>query len=674
MNIQNKKSNKNKHLKITKSSIKELLSWLVGGFILLFVTEYIQRQDIQSIITFAKDRTNAFVINLLIILILTSIIFLLKRKKTAYFLISLLIISISLISAFMTNLRGMPLTYSDIFSIRDGMSIANKYINIYMIIGVVLALVICILITVYLFKQEKNSIRITSPTNIILAIIIAIVFTVSATSLRERKILDALRWDLKESYYYNGFVYSVLDSWYSYIRKKPEGYDKAQIENIKNNMNAVPAMSSNGTQVKKVSTDKKPNIMFVQLESFMDPTLIKEAKFSEDPIPNFRKLSKENTSGVMNAPTTGGGTARTEFEVLTGNNFDYLIPGEIPYDTIAKQKAINSVASTLKKQGYKATIIHNFQGNFYSRNTALNNLGFDRFVSMEYMQGIEKTPLNWSKDKVLKEYMQQSLESTVEKDLIYVITAQCHSKYPENDLGIDMPVKVEVQAPLTETDKNQLYYYANQLKETDEYIGETIKMVNEMKEDTIVVFFSDHMPALNVFKNDDFYLDKYEVPVGIYANYNTGQKQNLDLEAYQLSTELFTLAGAEYGPMERIHALLRNDENYQKDLESMQYDILFGKQYSINSDKDKPIQGEMRMGLFDITVDKVDKKGNTTTIKGKNFTQQSVVYVNNKKCETKFINDKTLEIKSVDKMDTVSVKQLGRNDAQLSSSNEIKIK
>lgn len=60
-------------LKINKTSIKEIIAWLLGGILLLFITEYIQRSDFTSIITFA--------INLLIILLITSITFILKRKK-----------------------------------------------------------------------------------------------------------------------------------------------------------------------------------------------------------------------------------------------------------------------------------------------------------------------------------------------------------------------------------------------------------------------------------------------------------------------------------------------------------------------------------------------------------------------------------------------------------------
>ena len=34
------------------------------------------------------------------------------------------------------------------------------------------------------------------------------------------------------------------------------------------------------------------NILFLQLESFFDPTLVNYLELSEDPIPNFRKLMK----------------------------------------------------------------------------------------------------------------------------------------------------------------------------------------------------------------------------------------------------------------------------------------------------------------------------------------------------------------------------------------------
>ena len=48
-------------------------------------------------------------------------------------------------------------------------------------------------------------------------------------------------------------------------------------------------------ETKKKNTDV--NILFLQLETFIDPTEVNFLSFSEDPIPNFRKLSEEYSSG-----------------------------------------------------------------------------------------------------------------------------------------------------------------------------------------------------------------------------------------------------------------------------------------------------------------------------------------------------------------------------------------
>lgn len=654
-----------KLLKINKKSIIELLSWMLGGFILLLITEYLQRENLSDIITFAKDRTNAFVINYMIILIITSVIFILKRKKTTYLIISSIILLLSIINKIITEIRGMPITYSDIFSIKDGLSIANKYIGLKMGISLLLVIAVSISITIWLFKKEKNATRINSYTNILITLVLIAIFSISITSLKERKIIDALRWDLKASYQHNGFVYSLLDSYFGYIRKEPKEYNKANIENIKKEVNSVSIMSTNDEE-----KSNKPNIIFVQLESFIDPTLIKEAKFSEDPIPNFRKLSKENLSGNINVPVTGGGTARTEFEVLTGNNFDYLIPGEIPYDSFVKEKNVNSIATTLKKQGYQTTIMHNFQGNFYNRNKAFENLGFDTFVSMEYMQNLEETFLGWRKDMVLLDYIQKSLKQNDKPDLVYAIAVEGHGKYPDYDKGLDLPIKVETT--LSEQDKYQLYHYANLLKGTDEFIGKLMEMVDKEEEDTMVVFYSDHTPALNVFLKDDFYLDKYETPYAVYSNFDI-PKEKLNLESYQLSTLAMGLSDVKYGPIETIHAMRGNDENYQKELELVQYDMLFGKNYYLN-DEDKVKDNKMKMGLEDIVIESIDNNNGKIIINGKNFNKSSCAYINGKKVETILIDSTKLEVNNMKDVKEVVVKQLGKYDASIGESNELILK
>ena len=79
----------------------------------------------------------------------------------------------------------------------------------------------------------------------------------------------------------------------------------------------------------------------------------------------------------------------------------------------------------------------------------------------------------------------------------------------------------------------------------------------------------------------------------------------------------------------------------------------------------------MKMGLNDVTVTSLEYEKDHMIIQGSNFTENSAVYIDNKKVDTIFINDKTLKIKMIKTRDTLQVKQLGRNDGLLSKSNSI---
>ena len=270
-----------------------------------------------------------------------------------------------------------------------------------MVVGVLIFLILIISITIILFKKEKNNKRIRSLSNVLLMIILMITFPIITKYQYDKGNMSYIRWDITASYKKNGYVFSTIESAVKYIRVKPKGYSKKAIEEIRDKVDEKEKEDN-----RKI-IGNKPNIIFIQLEAFMDPTKIKEAKFSEDPIPNFRKICDENKGYMANVPTTGGGTVRTEYEVMTGNNIDYLTPGEIPYNTILKGKYYNSIATTLKSQGYGAHAIHNFQGNFYTRNNAYEKLGFDTFTSIEYMNWYEKNERGWVKDKILTKYIKK---------------------------------------------------------------------------------------------------------------------------------------------------------------------------------------------------------------------------------------------------------------------------
>ena len=560
------------------------------------------------------------------------------------------------------KVRGIPLTFSDLYSIGEAMEIADKYINKTMIIIAVICLAFLIAVAVFLYKLDCDTKRFKL-INFVLIFIVSIGFFSTVRSQQSKNIMQFKRWDIPASYKCNGLTYSTVESCVKYIRKKPNDYSQAKIQEIKDKVDKAEASDN------RTLNNKKPNILFVQLEAFMDPTEVKGIKYSEDPIPNFRKLTQTFTHGMASAPTTGGGTVRTEFEVMTGNNIDYLTPGEIPYNTILKSKYYNSVATTLKSEGYKAHAVHNFQGNFYGRNNAYAKLGFDDFTSKEYMSNYELNEREWVKDVILTKYIEKALDSTKDSDLVYTVSVQGHSSYPTDAENYDFPIKVS--GTLDQKVLNQMYYYVNQIKGTDDFIGELVDMVNKRDEDTIILFYSDHMPKLKIFEDDDFYLDKYKAPFAFYANFDIEKYDIDEIESYELSSLMFKEAGLKYGPMERFNTYMKDDPEFSKMQDLIEYDVLFGKSYYINDDE-KAKKNTLKMGVEDIVINNIETKGNKMIIHGANFTTNSRVYLNDKQVDKKFIDENTLEVDKIDNLDTISIKQIGRNSVVLSSTQDFK--
>lgn len=659
---------------INKESIKELIMWLVVSGGLFLIMEYLSRRSrIEKLKVFLHDNTCATVINILIILAITGVIFFCKHKKAVLWTISFLFLGLAIVNRMILEFRGMPVAFMDIYAIKDGMSIASRFINTKMIIMAIVILAVFLAGFILLWKLDKDKKRLNGVSNIVAWILSILVFVVSIGPIKAKGIIHNIGWDVQATYELNGFVYSILDSYFGYLRKPPENYNKENIEKIRAEVDKKESEDKRAIK----SIKEAPNIVVVQLEGFMDPTKIPNVKLSMDPIPNFRKISEKNTSGYMNVPTTGGGTARTEFEVISGNNFDNLLSGEIPYTSIVKEKTSNSMATALRKQGYSAHAIHDFKGNFYNRNKGFKNLGFDTFTSVEYMNGVEYTALNWPKDYILTDYMKKALDSTKNKDFICTVSVQGHSNYPTEKIGEDYPCKVS--GNIDEKYLNQLYYYCEQVKEMDEFVKQFNDMLIQRKkdtgEDTIVLYYGDHMPKLDYLYDGEEFLNRYESPYTYFATFDIPKEEKAITDAYQAGTELLKLAGVKYGPIEKIHAYLRDDKDYREKMKLVEYDILFGDKYYLKDDEIQK-KNTIKMGIDDIKIKNAKVEGNKLIVEGENFTERSFVYLNEKMLVTKFEtpNKIVADVENVKAKDKITVKQLGDHDAELSSTKEYEIK
>src|SRR5699024_7809173 len=119
--------------------------------------------------------------------------------------------------------------------------------------------------------------------------------------------------------------------------------------------------------------------------AFSDITKVKSIEFDKDPIPNYRKMSKNYSNGNVVTSIYGGETSMSEFEFLTASSTKFLYGEKYPYMQIIK-KDEESLVRVLKDNEYYTTAIHPNSGGFYNRNNAYKKLGFDKTVFLEDMQ------------------------------------------------------------------------------------------------------------------------------------------------------------------------------------------------------------------------------------------------------------------------------------------------
>ena len=155
-----------------------------------------------------------------------------------------------------------------------------------------------------------------------------------------------------------GFPYALAVTVFDTGISQPNDYSNELVEKI---------IRREGKIEETIAEEDMPNIIVVQLESFFDPGRIRWLDMSEDPIPNWRALAKEYSSGYYIVPTVGAGTVNTEFEMLTGMSLRFFGAGEYPYKGILKKETCESMAYDLGRLGYTSHAIHNNESNFYGR-------------------------------------------------------------------------------------------------------------------------------------------------------------------------------------------------------------------------------------------------------------------------------------------------------------------
>lgn len=616
-----------------------------------FLIEVMSRHSFTEAWTYMTGRPLVFAYNTAFIFTTTLLVYLVRRRCFARVLISIFWLTLGIINGVLLTTRVTPFTGPDLHLITDAMKIAKKYLPTAGVIVVCILFGILLLLLLALFvKGPKYQGKLKYRYNLPLVLAGAVTFAGVTQLALEKRVLSNYFGNIAFAYEDYGYPYCLATTIFNTGISCPRDYSEKEIKRIERTEENLPETTQ---------SEDRPNILFLQLESFFDPELVNYLKISEDPIPTFHKLMEEYTSGYFKVPSVGAGTANTEFETITGMSMHYFGPGEYPYKSILKETTCESAPYILKNLGYSAHAVHNNEANFYGRKSIFPNLGFDTFTSSEYMpEEDEKTPLGWVEDRILTDEIMKCLESTEGPDYVYTISVQGHGAYPEEPILEDPQITV-TGSPTKEQDY-QWEYYVNQIREMDDFVKELTEALSDYPEDVVLVMYGDHLPTmgLKVEDLDNRYL--FQTEYVMWDNFGL-KKKDVNLAAYQMAAEVMDRVGIHDGTIFRYHQSRRNTKNYQVDLETLQYDLLYGEKYSY--DGTNPfVRTKMRLGLYDVTLDGLELISpvtNTYRITGTNFTPSSQVKLNGEWYETMYVNPTTLLIEGteLDDFDRLSVVQ-----------------
>ena len=624
--------------------------------VLNFLIEVISRHSFFEAWSYMTETPFVFLFNAFLIFATFMIVYLFRRRVFVRILLSVFWLFLGTCNGYLLLKRVTPFNAQDLKVLSDALELTGNYFSggelVLLIIGIVA-------VVLWVISMWRRGGQYTGKMHRIIALIGVIASIGAYVGLTDvaidKRVISNYFGNIAFAYEDYGFPYCFAASLFNTGINQPSGYSEETMAEISNNGELTTSTTS-------LKSDEMPNIIFVQLESYFDPTEVEWLRFSEDPIPNLRELYKNYSSGYFKVPSVGAGTANTEFEVLTGMNMRFFGPGEYPYKTYVKTNVLESAATALTSLGYGAEALHNNGGNFYSRAKVYNDMGFDHYTSKEFMNILKTTPKGWATDDILVPNIMESMDTTEGQDFVFTVSVQGHGDYP-TEPTLENP-EIKVTGVEDEGKRNAWEYYVNEVHEMDKFVGELIEAVENRNEPSVVVFYGDHLPTLGLEAKDLKGKYLYNTNYVIWDNIGL-QKKDGNIAAYQIMAEVFDRLGIHSGTIFNYHQQRHQTKNYLADLELLQYDIMYGKQYVYEKNGAPITEGHMVMGVKDAEITGlVTQLNGNYSVYGENFTKQSKVFINGEKQTTKFLNNTRLDLKESELKDgdQIMVAQVGSSN------------
>lgn len=513
-----------------------ILSFILGPVLNFYAIQIIISNDGQFMMQME------YIIKNILVYYVIYILFLILCRKVSYALslYTFLITILGLTNYFVTLFRGNAFMLMDMFSIGTAATVARNYV---FTLPSNIGLYLIVLLVFITYQEVFQSLEIGNKDleSYIARLILFAVAFICVHKGGEFFLTEGVdMWCTAAEYQTKGYVYELACELQYVEAKKPTGYSVKYVKEI---INKVEQENS----VQKIVPQ---NIIVIMNESLADFEENGKLKSSTEVLSNIHSLKENTQKGYLYVPGFGGGTADTEYEVLTGNTKEFLPQGAIAYQLYCRNLEYG-MANTLVENEYLTAALHPFYSRGWNRTGVYSAMNFKEFFSVENWDD-ELDYIRWyaSDQGTFRKLINMCQERKNEKNFLFCVTMQNHGGYAETENAgfvADVSLDYDEEYPLAEA-------YLSLEKRSDEAFGTLIEHFQNIEEPTMIVMFGDHWPNLEagffteILGQDVEDLDMIglqnsrRTPYVIWTNYSS-EFANEDMSANYFGSYIMQLAG-----------------------------------------------------------------------------------------------------------------------------------
>lgn len=285
-----------------------------------------------------------------------------------------------------------------------------------------------------------------------------------------------------------GFPYCFCHQFTTYLVDKPDGYSQREAEAWE-----TGDVSGQGENV---------HLIMVMNEAFSDITDEDAFAYTEEtnPLPTLHALRSDPhaISGHVVVPGFAGGTANTEFDMLTGMQTNALSATTTSAFRVVNRN-LDSVLRVFANDGYHTSFVHPGDDWFYNRENVYRWLGAEETVFVDQMGELQYKG-RWVTDDCMAAFIEKAFQSAVaDGELLcsYTTTIQNHMSYTADKYGegYDYP-DVPLTLPVSEETETLLKVYVEGARDADAMLGRLRDYFSGVDEPVVLAFWGDHLPYL----------------------------------------------------------------------------------------------------------------------------------------------------------------------------------